>query len=118
MLAAASLGYAAYAIRQHERTHALAKKRDATRGGGGKEAGRWKPIALAAASCVVIVPFTWAFLAPTSDVLWRETEGGVGTGMAEGVLKDMVVRWAWICAARAVLPLVGTAVGVWSLLGW
>ena len=81
-----------------------------------KKKGKWKPLALAAASCVAIVPFTWAFLARTSAVLLGECEGGAG--MSEGVLRDTVGWWGWVCAVRALLPLGGTAVGVWSVLGF
>ncbi|KAL2048875.1 hypothetical protein ABVK25_010827 [Lepraria finkii] len=131
MLAAANLGYSAYAIYWHEKTHGDDAREDEwrprteisnTKEGGkeraGEEEGKGKSIALAAAACVAIVPFTWAFLVGTSEVLLRESEGGFGAGMKESVLRDTVVKWGWICAARALLPLVGTAVGVWSVLGW
>ena len=131
MLAAASLGYSTYATYRHEKIHGddaredegrpLAETSNTKEGGkerAGEEEGKWKPIALAAATCVAIVPFTWAFLVGTSEVLLRESEGGFGAGMRERVLRDTVVKWGWICAVRALLPLVGTAVGVWSVLGW
>lgn len=129
ILAATSLGYAAYALHQSEQSQSIARRfsddakankegRARTdRGGaktarGGDEGGAWKAIAVAAGTCVGIVPFTWAFLVPTSAVLLLESEGaGV---MTEEVLRETIVRWGWICAARAVLPLVGTVVGLWS----
>lgn len=130
LLAAASLGYSAYATYRCGKIRGdvggegggrlRAGESDTEEGGEGRAGdgeGRWKPLALAAGACVGIVRFTWAFLGGTSEVLLRESEGGVGAGMDERVLRDMVVKWGWVCAARALLPLVGTAVGVWSVLG-
>ncbi len=128
VIGAASLGYAAWATYAWEKGEKGARGGDGAEGDGAGESGmireeergggKWKPLALAAGSCVAIVPFTWAFLVGTSEVLLRECEGGVGAGMSEGLLRDTAVKWGWICAARALLPLVGTVAGVWSVLGW
>ena len=94
VLGAICLGYAAYALYREEqqqgaqREQSLPDTKDGTALGTharGGEIGRWKPIALAALSCVAIVPFTWAFIAGSSDVLLRECEMGavLGTGRME-----------------------------------
>ena len=89
------------------------ERRAGKKGIGGEDQGSWKAIALAAMLCVAILPFTWAFLVPTSAVLLRESEAGFGMGiMDEGRLRDTIVKWGWIYAPRALLPLAGTAMGV------
>ena len=52
--------------------------------------------------------------------LLRESEGGllVGKSMSDEVLRGTVRRWGYVCAVRALLPLAGSAVAVWGVLGW
>ncbi len=92
VIAAASLGCSAYATARRETTHGddareeegrpLTEKsgtKDEGKERAGEEKGKWKPIALAAAAGVAIVPFTWVFLMGTSEVLLREDVLGIGS---------------------------------------
>ncbi|KAK4168183.1 hypothetical protein QBC43DRAFT_115655 [Cladorrhinum sp. PSN259] len=82
-----------------------------------KQAKRsWGPIALAGLTTVVMIPFTWIFMVPTNNELFRlelvsRAEPAV-KGLAEA--KELVVKWAWLHLARSLFPLAGAVVGTVS----
>ncbi|KAM7212993.1 protein of unknown function (DUF1772) domain containing protein [Rhypophila decipiens] len=79
---------------------------------------RNKTFALAGVTTLLMLPFTWVFMVPTNNELFR-LEGVSKTapevkGMAEA--KELVVRWAWLHLGRSLFPLVGALLGTFG--GW
>ncbi|KAG9230001.1 hypothetical protein BJ875DRAFT_488394 [Amylocarpus encephaloides] len=74
--------------------------------------------AVAAATTIAMVPFTWIFMAPTNNILfgWEEM-ATAGTSVAElSAVQDVVVKWAWLHLARSVFPLIGAILGFTEIL--
>ncbi|MDI1492737.1 MAG: hypothetical protein OHK93_004519 [Ramalina farinacea] len=84
--------------------YAAAKRR------GAKEP--WRLCALAGATTVLMVPFTWFFMVPTNNELFRLAAAGSDLG---GVTiedaRALVVSWGWMHLTRAAFPLAGAIFG-------
>jgi hypothetical protein len=80
--------------------------------GAGRQAR--KRYALAAISTIAMVPFTWMVMTPTNDVLF--SLGASGSGVELGLVRDLVVKWAWLHTTRSLSPLLGAFVGFATLL--
>jgi hypothetical protein len=73
----------------------------------------WISFALAAVMSVSILPFTWLFMVPTNDELFRlqtisQTEPAV---MGIDAAKALVVRWRDMHSLRSLFPLIGSILG-------
>ncbi|KAH6692173.1 hypothetical protein DL95DRAFT_316528 [Leptodontidium sp. 2 PMI_412] len=86
--------------------------------GRASESRQWLAYAVAAATTIAMVPFTWIFMAPINDILfgWEET-ATAGTFAAElGAVRKVVVKWAWLHLVRSAFPLIGAALGFRTIL--
>ncbi|KAK3680669.1 hypothetical protein B0T22DRAFT_523546 [Podospora appendiculata] len=75
---------------------------------------------LAAASTLSMVPFTWLVMVPTNDTLFS-LEAAAASSSSEpaplGIVRGLLVRWAWLHVARSLAPLFGVYLGFTALLG-
>lgn len=92
---------------------------------------RRRMYAVAGAVTFGMVPFTWAMMAPTNDVLFgleasasasalasAEVEVEAGVEVADlRTVQALLVKWAWLHLVRALFPLVGAIVG-FALVLW
>lgn len=82
----------------------------AARRRGAKEP--WRLCALAGATTVLMVPFTWFVMVPTNNELFRLAAAGSDLG---GVTiedaRALVVSWGWMHLTRAAFPLAGAIFG-------
>ncbi|KAK3328625.1 hypothetical protein B0T19DRAFT_425046 [Cercophora scortea] len=91
----------------------------ARRHAGSEGSPSWTTFALAAASTLSIVPFTFLFMAPTNNELFRleaatrVAEPLVKTTVAEA--KALLVKWSWLHFVRSLLPLAGAVLGVFGI---
>ncbi|GIK06077.1 hypothetical protein Aspvir_010195 [Aspergillus viridinutans] len=79
----------------------------------------WISFALAAVMTVSILPFTWLFMVPTNDELFRlqtisQTEPAV---MGIDAAKALVVRWRDMHSLRSLFPLIGSILGTVASVG-
>ncbi|KAF1957833.1 DUF1772-domain-containing protein [Byssothecium circinans] len=82
---------------------------------------KWRLYAAAAVSTVGIVPFTFIFMSPTNNTLFRLSETSAGTGDSLKNVRQILIKWTWMHVARALFPLYGAVtslVGVLQELGW
>lgn len=77
----------------------------------------WKTSAAAGVATVAIVPYTIIFMGSTNQSL-LDIAGGTAAGVFsyEDVTK-LLLKWKGLNLLRAVLPLCGSILGVWGLLG-
>ncbi len=68
--------------------------------------GYW--YAMAAFATIAMVPFTWVIMTPTNNALFG-MEFLQGANLS--VVRALVVRWAWLHAARSLFPLLGVILG-------
>lgn len=77
-------------------------------------AGRqWGVYAVAAVTTVTMLPFTWVFMAPTNNILFRlevESKGASVASFAEA--QGLVMKWGWLHITRSLFPLAGAALGL------
>ncbi|KAF2723088.1 DUF1772-domain-containing protein [Polychaeton citri CBS 116435] len=73
----------------------------------------WALFALAGLTTVSIAPFTWIFMAPTNNELFRLEEESLATplGLEDSGARALVVKWTWLHFTRSLLPLAGTVFG-------
>ncbi|KAF8852510.1 DUF1772-domain-containing protein [Acephala macrosclerotiorum] len=69
----------------------------------------WRLLTLAGVTTMSIAPFTWMFMLPTNNELFRLGKQPLGVEI-EGV-KRLVMRWTWLHFMRSLLPLAGTFMG-------
>lgn len=73
--------------------------------------------ALAMASTIAMVPFTWLAMAPTNDILFGlEAASVAGSVVDGGLVRDLAVKWAWLHVVRSLFPLFGAFVGFTGVL--
>ncbi|KAK7978063.1 Protein of unknown function DUF1772 [Apiospora saccharicola] len=80
----------------------------------------WRGFAAAGALVLAIVPFTFATMMPTIRAL-EATMGGSAVGetkktMSRGTAEALLRKWTRLNVWRCLIPLVGTACGVWNML--
>ena len=78
----------------------------------------WVLFALAGATTISIVPFTWIVMVPTNNELFRrEAVGKADPRVLDlSAAKELVVKWTWLHAVRSLLPLVGAVLGTLGIL--
>ena len=74
----------------------------------------WGLFALAGATTISIVPFTWIVMVPTNNELFRLEAVGKADPRVLNLLaaKELVVKWNWLHAVRSLLPLAGAVLGM------
>ncbi len=83
--------------------------------GPGSDRKPWLRYAIAAASIIAMVPFTWLVMAPTNNTLLElEPSGSAVTEL--GFVRGLLVRWAWLHAVRSLSPLLGAVLGFTGLV--
>ena len=73
----------------------------------------WGLFALAGVTTVSIAPFTWIFMVPTNNELFRLESASKAEPLVLGIpaAKALVVKWTWLHFTRSLLPLVGAILG-------
>ena len=73
----------------------------------------WGRFALAGVTTVSIAPFTWIFMVPTNNELFRLESASKVEPLVLGIsgAKELVVQWTWLHFTRSLLPLVGAILG-------
>lgn len=70
--------------------------------------------ALAAVSTIAMVPFTWAVMSPTNNLLF--SLAAADSAVDQGHARDLVIKWAWMHVARSLTPLLGAFLGFSTIL--
>ena len=73
----------------------------------------WGTFALAGVTTLSILPFTWIFMVPTNNELFRLEGASKAEPFVKGIVeaKELVVKWSWLHFTRSLLPLAGTVMG-------
>lgn len=73
----------------------------------------WGLFALAGVTTLSILPFTWIFMVPTNNELFRLEVVSKAEPLVKGIVeaKELVVKWSWLHLTRSMFPLVGTVLG-------
>lgn len=73
----------------------------------------WAVFALAGVTTLSMVPFTWLFMVPTNNELFRLEGLSKAEPLVKGIVeaKELVVKWSWLHIARSLLPLAGAVMG-------
>lgn len=79
----------------------------------------WIVFALAGVTTMSMVPFTWAFMVPTNNQLFRLEELSKAEPLVKGIeeAKELVVKWSWLHLTRSLLPLTGAVMGMIGTFG-
>jgi hypothetical protein len=68
--------------------------------------------AVAGATTILMVPFTWIFMAPTNNTLFRlENESKVASVANLAEAQELVIKWSWLHVVRSLFPLAGAILG-------
>ena len=86
-------------------SYTSAKKRSARKS--------WGIFALAGLTTMSILLFTWIFMVPTNNELFRLEEVSKAQPSVKGIdeAKALVVKWSWLHLTRSLLPLAGAIMG-------
>lgn len=79
---------------------------------------QWLTYALAAATTIAMVPFTWIAMAPTNNILFRlESLATSSLSVADiSAVQDLVLKWSLLHVTRSLFPLVGAVLGFTGIL--
>ncbi|KAI9681074.1 MAG: hypothetical protein M1822_007148 [Bathelium mastoideum] len=79
---------------------------------------QWLIYAASGAMTSAMVPFTWAAMAPTNNVLFRlEVSATSSTSAADlRAVQELLVKWAGLHIVRSVFPLLGAILGLAGIL--
>lgn len=74
----------------------------------------WTSLAFAGVITVCVMPFTFAFMIPRNNELFRlETVSKTDPSVKEfSEARELVVKWSWLHFTRSLLPLAGAIVGL------
>jgi len=78
----------------------------------------WQALLLAAAVTITMVPFTWIFMVPTNNTLFRlraESEALSAYGGDLGEAQVLLGKWSWLHLVRSCFPLAGAVVGMFAV---
>ena len=92
-------------------SYTSAKKRSAKKS--------WGLFAVAGVTTISILPFTWIFMVPTNNELFRLEGMSKTEPLVRGILeaKELVVKWSWLHSIRSLLPLAGAIMGTMGTFG-
>lgn len=73
----------------------------------------WAVCALAGVTTMSMLPFTWVFMVPTNNELFRLEALSKKEPLVKGIVEAqvLVVRWSWLHLTRSLLPLTGAVMG-------
>lgn len=73
----------------------------------------WGVLTLAGVTTLSILPFTWIFMVPTNNELFRLEALSKVEPLVKGIdeAKELVVKWSWLHLTRSLLPLIGAILG-------
>ena len=79
----------------------------------------WAIFALAGVTTMSMLPFTWIFMVPTNNELFRLREVSQTEPLVKGIVeaKELVVKWSWLHITRTLLPLAGAFIGAAGTFG-
>lgn len=80
---------------------------------------QWRPLLLAAAVTITMVPFTWGFMMPTNNTLFRLHEESEALSTSLGGLAEaqaLLRKWSWLHLVRSCFPLAGAVIGLFATL--
>ena len=79
----------------------------------------WGVFALAGVTTISMLPFTWLFMVPTNNELFRLERLSSTEPLVKGIeeAKLLVARWSGLHLARSLLPLTGAIIGTVAQLG-
>lgn len=94
----------------------IIKQRSANNNNNNKS---WGVFLLAGLTTLSIVPYTWIFMLPTNNELFRLEGVSKVDPLVRGVeeAKELVVKWSWLHFTRSLLPLVGAVIGTVGTFG-
>jgi hypothetical protein len=74
---------------------------------------RWGIFAVAGVTTVLMLPFTWIFMAPTNNILFGlEAESKVAAVASLSEAHAIVNKWKWLHIVRSLFPLTGAILGL------
>ena len=77
----------------------------------------WIVYALAGIITISMVPFTWIFMVPTNNTLFRlEVENRAASLSSIDYAQDLVRHWSWLHLLRSFFPLTGAVLGLRATL--
>lgn len=79
----------------------------------------WLLYAMAAATTIGMVPFTWLAMVPTNNALFRldDAAGSKADSVDMEQVKVLLTRWSRLHLVRSLFPLAGAVLGLTTLLG-
>ena len=79
----------------------------------------WGYFLVAGVTTMSILPFTWIFMVPTNNELFRLEEVSKAEPSVRAIAgaKELVVHWSWLHFARSLLPLGGAIMGMIGTFG-
>lgn len=79
-----------------------------------RAAGRpWSVFAVAGMTTVMMVPFTWIFMVPTNNTLFRlMVESKAAPVVSWDEAQELVTKWSWLHFVRSLFPLAGAILGL------
>jgi hypothetical protein len=79
----------------------------------------WTIWIMAGVATLSMLPFTWIFMVPTNNELFRLERVSQTEPTAKGIAdaKDLVAKWSWLHFTRSFLPLMGAVLGTVGTFG-
>jgi Domain of unknown function (DUF1772) len=79
----------------------------------------WGVFVLAGVMTLSMLPFTWIFMVPTNNELFRLEGVSKAEPLVRGIVeaKELVVKWSWLHLTRSLLPLAGAVMGTVGAFG-
>lgn len=77
----------------------------------------WGVFVLAGLTTLSMLPFTWLFMVPTNNELFRLEAMSKVESSVKGIVeaKELVVKWSWLHLIRSLLPLTGAVIGTMGM---
>ena len=73
----------------------------------------WRVFAVAGVTTLSMVPYTWIFMVPTNNALFRSHAlSQAGQVASWGETQELLIRWNGLHCARSLLPLAGAVIGL------